>query len=158
MSHKKTTSSSLTHKTTATELIKTIKTVAPYTKISLRWCPRHEGIEGNTHADHLATTAAKAPLPDKNIEKPTLFSYRAAVKDWAKTETLKSYTPQDVLSLGHQPHPTEHLAALAAMKNKHLVSTITQLRTGHIPLLSYLFKRNLKTDPTCPCGTAPENV
>lgn len=45
-----------------------------------------------------------------------------------------------------------------ALKNKHSVSSITQLRSGHIPLYHYLAERNLRSDPTCECETGPENV
>lgn len=118
MSHKKTSSSALTHKNTATAAIKEIENQAPRTKIALRWCPGHEGVEGNVHADKLATTAAKKPLPPNHANKPTFVSFRAAIKDWAKTATLDSYTPQDTKRLGHHPHPKEHLEALASLKNK----------------------------------------
>lgn len=146
MSHKKTSSSALTHKTTAIDIIKSIERLAPRTKIALQWCPGHQGVEGNEKADLLATTMAKRPLRKDITDKPTLASYRAAVKEWSKSESLKSYTSQDVTRLGHQAHPAEHLAALSALKNKHSVSSITQLRTGHIPLFSYLFRQNLRTD------------
>lgn len=158
MSHKKTSSSALTHKTEAIRLIKDIESLAPRIRIALRWCPGHAGIKGNERADQLATTAAKKPLPKDKATKPTFASFRAAVKEWANAATIRSYSTQDVKSLGHEPHPREHLNALTSLKNEHSVSTITQLRTGHIPLFSYLFRRNLRTDPTCACGTGPENV
>lgn len=158
MSNKKTSSHAITHKIQATKVIKDIESLAPATKIALRWCPGHKGVKGNERADELATTAAKKPLPSNHASKPTFASFRAAVKEWTKKETLSSYTDKDVIRLGHQPHPNEHLSALISLKNKHSVSTITQLRTGHIPLFSYLFDRNLRTDPTCVCGAGPENV
>lgn len=139
-------------------MIKETETHAARTKVTLCWCPGHKGVEGNEQADKLATTAAKKPLPQKHANKPMFARFRAAVKDWTKKVTLDSYTPQDIKRLGHQPHPQEHLNALASLKNKDSVSSITQLRTGHIPLFSYLFKRNLRTDQTCVCGFGPEDV
>lgn len=138
MSHKKTTSSALSHKSAPTGIIKEIEIMAPRIKIALRWCPGHKGVEGNERADKLATSAAKKPLPQDHANKPTFSSFRAAIKEWAKTAAIKSYMPQDIKRLGHFPHPREHLAALSSLKNKHSVSSITQLRTGHIPLYSYL--------------------
>lgn len=140
MAHKKTSFSALVHKISAIKVIKEIESRAPQTKIALRWCPGHEGVNGNERADKLATTAAKKPLPSNHVNKPTFASFGTAVKEWAKKESIKSYSPQDIRRLGYQPHPREHLAALTALKNKHSVSTITQLRTGNIPLFSYLFE------------------
>lgn len=158
MSHKKTSFSALTHKITAVEIINNIEAIAPHLKISLRWCPRHKGVEGNKRADRLATSAAKKPLPKEKTNRPTFSSFRAVVKDWAKAQTLASYSPQDITRLGHLPHPHEHFNALTKLKNKHSISTVTQLRNGHVPLFSYVFRRNLRADPTCACGTGPENV
>lgn len=102
MSHKKTSSSALTLKTTAFNIVKEIKALAPTIKIALRWCPGHEGVEGNERADQLAMSAAKKPLPKDHTNKPTFSSFRAAIKDWAKAAAIESYTPQDIQRLGHR--------------------------------------------------------
>lgn len=143
MSTKKTTSQALSHKTEANKLIRDIDHLAPRVKIALRWCPGHAGIKGNEEADRLATTAAKKPLPKNHAARPTFASFRSAVKDWAEKKAISAYDPQDKKRLGHEPHPKEHMKALAEMKNKHSVSSITQLQTGHIPLYHYLASRNL---------------
>ena len=158
MSTKKTSSHALTHKTDAIRLINEIGKISPRLKIALRWCPGHKGIPGNEEADKLATTAAKKPLPQAHTDKPTFSSFRAAIKDWAEKTSLSAYTEQDHKRLGHKPHPKEHMKAIMGLKNKHSVSTVTQLRTGHIPLYQYLASRNLRTDVTCECGLSPETV
>lgn len=158
MATKKTTSKALSHKTEAIELIRQVWVSAPHVRITLRWCPGHKGIVGNERADKLANTLAKKPLPPSHKGKSTPESFRAAIKAWAEKESSKNYSPQDLKRLGHDPQSQKHTTALNKLKNKHSVSSITQLRTGHIPLFQYLAKQNLRPDPTCVCGTGLENV
>lgn len=158
MSSKKISSRALTHKLEATNIINEMEHLKPTTKITRRWCPGHNGIEGNEEADRLANTEAKKPLHKQHADKPTFTSFRAAVKEWAEKTSIEQYSQQDIKRLGHLPHPKQHLKALSSLKNKHSISTITQLRNGHIPLFQYLHKRNLRTDPTCVGETGIENV
>lgn len=158
MSSNATSSRALNHKIETIRLIKDIELLAPRVKITLRWCPGHVGVQGNVEADKLANPAAKRPLPPNHTNKPTLASFRAAVKAWAAKASILAYTEQDQKRLGHKPHPKEHMKALEGLKNKHSISSITQLRTGHIPLFHYLASRNLRPDSTCACGTSPETV
>lgn len=71
LAKKKTSSRALSHKITATEHIRKVWTIAPHVKISLRWCPGHQGIIGNKTADKLANVAAKKPVPPSHIDKST---------------------------------------------------------------------------------------
>lgn len=158
MSTKKTSSRALSHKIEATAILNSIERLRPRMKITLRWCPGHEGVGGNEEVYKLATAAAKQPLQKSHTDRPTFTSFRAAVKEWAEEALIEQYTPQDIKRLGHLPQPRQHQKALDNLKNKHSISSITQLRSGHIPLFQYLHKRNLRTDPTCVCGTGIENV
>lgn len=158
MSTKKTSSRALSQKTEAIELIREVGALAPHVRIALRWCPGHKGLTGNETADRLPNAAAKAPLPPTHTDRPSFASFRAAIKGWAKKESLASYSQQDIKRLGHEPHPKQHLTALNQMRNKHSISSVTQLRTGHVPLFSYLARRNLRTDPKCACGLDQEHV
>lgn len=151
MSTKKTSLQALNKKIEAIDIIKEIEEFTPHVKIASQWCPGLKGIIGNENADQLANQAAKKPLPRDHADKPTFASFRLAIKDWAEKESIKNYSPQDIKHLGHQPRPKQHLKALTTLKNKHSVSSITQLRSGHIPLYQYLAERNLRADPTCEC-------
>lgn len=90
MAHKKTSFSALTHKIAAMQLITDLEVIAARAKVTLRWCPGHEGVEGNKKADKLATTAAKKPLPANHPRKPTIASFRAAIKEWTQKATIDS--------------------------------------------------------------------
>lgn len=158
MASKKMSSRACTQKIQATGLINDIEELSPHLKIALRCCPGHTGIKGNEEADKRATNAAKKPLHQDHVHKPKFSSFRAAIKDWEEKKTLLSYTAQDQKRLDHQPHPKEHMKALMEMKNKHSVSLVTQLCTGHIPLYHYLASRSLRADSTCACGMSPETV
>lgn len=158
MFHKKTWSQALTHKTQATEHINHIANLGPHVQIALRWCPGHQGVKGNEEAERLSTTAVRKALPPEHTNKLTFSWFRAAINAWAAKTTLASYTPQDIRRLGHKPHPKEHLKALTSLKKKHSYSTITQLRTGEVPLYHYLPSRSLRTDITCECGLSPATV
>lgn len=158
MGTKKTSSRDLEHKLEAIQLINDVESIAPHVKITLRWCPGRKGIPGNEKEDSLANKAAKKPLPSSHADKPTYASFCAAIKTWSERSAIESYTTHDIKRLGHGPHPKQHIAALNNLKNKHSVSSITQLRTGHAPLFQYLARRNLRSDPTCKCGLDQENV
>lgn len=121
MSHRKTSFSALTHKTTAIRLINNIESLGPQITIALQWWPGHDGIKGNKRANQLATTAAQKPLPKDKTDKPMFASFRAAVQDWKNKATISSYSIQDIKRLGHTPRPKEHLTCLTSLKNKHSV-------------------------------------
>ncbi|KAG0147755.1 hypothetical protein CROQUDRAFT_91084 [Cronartium quercuum f. sp. fusiforme G11] len=44
------------------------------------------------------------------------------------------------------------------LKNKHSIATITQLRSAHIPLFSYLSSRALMSSPDCKSNAGPETA
>lgn len=81
MATKNTSLRALSQETNKIDLIKWIEGAAPQTKITLRWCPGHEGLEGNKQAEKLANTTARKPLPGDHSSKPTFSSFRAVVKD-----------------------------------------------------------------------------
>ncbi|KAG0142156.1 hypothetical protein CROQUDRAFT_97874 [Cronartium quercuum f. sp. fusiforme G11] len=60
--------------------------------------------------------------------------------------------------LCHQPQPKKILKGLIGIPNKHSIPTITQLRSGHIPLFQYLHSRHLLQNPDCACNAGSETV
>lgn len=92
MATKKTSSHALNHKIDAIKVINDIHDLAPAINVTLRWCPGHKGIVGNEKAEVLATTAAKKKLNEGHQDKPTLTSFRAAIKAWAEDANISSFT------------------------------------------------------------------
>lgn len=82
MSNKKTSSRALSQKIQATETVTQVAKLAPQAKISLCWCPGNQGVTGNVQAEKLVNNAAKATLPTSKTDKPSLSSFRAAIKAW----------------------------------------------------------------------------
>lgn len=128
----------------------------PGMQTTVRWCPGHQGIPGNDKVDKIANSLAKQPLPDSFANRPNTAAFIAAIKEWRKDQT-ELFTDKDRIRLGHQPQPRRHLEGLTHLL-KHEVATLTQLRSGHVPLNSYLNRFVQITDPMCDCQEGIENV
>ncbi|KAG0151723.1 hypothetical protein CROQUDRAFT_463154 [Cronartium quercuum f. sp. fusiforme G11] len=152
----KTNSPLLTNKTEALTTAYYINRAAPHIKITLRWCPGHKDILGNERVNQLAKKATSNKLPNDHIDKPSLASFRASIKARAKSSPRVS--TNDIKRLCHKPQPKKIFKGLTELKNKHSIASITQLRSGHIPLFQYLHSRNLRPSPDCICDTGSETV
>lgn len=112
--------------------------------MTVRWCPGHKGVEGNEMVNQLANKAAITDLPKSHIDNTNLAVFKAAIRDWVQQTQKLSPTARKLL--GHDTMKAAHLKAISKLK-KHAVATISQMRSGHIPLSSHI-STVYHSDPT----------
>ena len=130
-------------------------------KLHVEWVPGHEGVAGNEASDKVAGEATDLP----QIFGTTTLSYigRATkerkVKDWKTRWESQKRSRNFTGSFRHLPD------ALLLNNNRRLVSTMSQLRTGHGYFNSYLGRpgnnNGLGLTPACKCGATrqtPEHL
>lgn len=105
--------------------------------------------------DQLANKAARADLPRSHVDNTNLAAFKAAIRDWVQQSQILSPTARK--RLGHDAMQATHLKAISKLK-KHAVATISQMRSGHVPLFSYLHRISLRSDPECACTMGTETT
>ena len=127
-------------------------------------------MEGNEKADKEAKKATEGRhrnrranfgilakgLPDSKAARLQRFKRQAKEQhqqtfwDLPRYERISKIEPQA---------PSSAFRILSRTLTRGQTSIMTQLRTGHIPLHSYLHRFKLADSPTCPnCGEEPETV
>jgi ribonuclease HI len=143
----------------------------PY-MLTLRWTAGHEGIDGNELVDEEAKKAAKgqsSPPPTlPRLLRQKLKISTAALKQVHNKEVKTRWKNKWAKSLrGKRDHQIDNSSPSAqfieAISNPKLprqaASLISQLRTTHIPLNSYLHRFKRVDSTRCPaCGAMAETV
>lgn len=148
--------SSLDNRHTTFKHLQCILHSHPQLRVVIRWCPGHKGIPGNKTVDKIANSLAKRDLPSTFTNTPNTAAFLSAIKEWRTTQT-NTFTDANIKRLGHTPNGKKHLDGLDDLK-KHEIAALTQLRSGHIPLNSYLHRFQQITDPSCVCQEGIETV
>jgi len=135
----------------------------PNAKIEIRWCPSHQGIEGNEVADEWAKLAADEPdahgvewfsttNPDGSVSEKKFPLPRSLanvkrgfvdVKGWTRKQLARTRNRKYRPCEKQKPDPT------VAKANKHLASRFYQLKTGHCLTGQYLAWTTRRPDATC---------
>jgi len=129
------------------------------------WIPGHSDIEGNEKADREAKKAAL---------DPTLrWSYKYKPLKSGRTRHIKTAAKQQWHKEWHKPNTAKPLRHIMRTQNKriktgtglyneipnrHTMSTISQLRTGHCELNLHRHRFGHVKSPYCKCGYGKENV
>jgi len=126
---------------------------APGITIEIRWCPAHEGVEGNEQADKWAKLAAEEPdtpgvewLDEAchrslaNIRREISEKKWAEARQWAGVRTSKK---KYKMPKSQKPNGT------VAGSAKRLASRFYQLKTGHCLTGEYLHWAKSRPTPQC---------
>ena len=124
--------------------IATLRAKEPGVRIEIRWCPSHQGVEGNGVADEWAKQAADEPdahgvewlnftdphgIVRKRRRDPSptssATSRRKNGRHWVSRKLAKPSNRKYCSNAEHKPDPT------VARANKRLVSRFYKLKTGH---------------------------
>jgi ribonuclease HI len=142
----------------------------PRLKLTLRWTPGHVGLVGNEEVDVEAKKAAGGSRYNVNsnfgiLRRPLPIS-RSAHRQSLRDEINAKYQREFRQSAKYQRFikidpsmPSNKYRKLIVELPRRFASTLTQLRTNHVPLQAYLHKFKLADSPICPhCEEAPETV
>lgn len=119
------------------------------------WCPAHQDIGGINAADAAAKEAVDLPQVIESL--PTATAAKAMIKRQL-TESKVIQPPRAILTrLLGTFNPKETYDALCKLSRPD-ATFITQIRAGHCPLNSYLFRFHAADSPNCNLCRQPETV
>jgi len=144
----------------ARQHIVTLRRVAPDITIEIRWCPAHEGVEGNEKADKWAKLAADEPdtqgveswtysdQPEETLLPKSLANIRREIlekkwmeaRQWAGGQTSKN---KYKIPKSQRPDGT------VAGSTKRLTLRFYQLKMGHCLTGEYLHWTKSRSTPQC---------
>ncbi|KXN87218.1 hypothetical protein AN958_08608 [Leucoagaricus sp. SymC.cos] len=131
-------------------------------KICLRWISVHSGVEGNEVVDIAAKEAAKEKsskrkeLPSILKRKEGLQASKAAIKQEKKEQVKKAWekrwkeSPRYARMMRINPnHPYKKFRKWKDGLSRNQGSILTQLRSRHLPINTYLKKIQKCKDDYC---------
>ncbi|ELU35889.1 RNase H domain-containing protein [Rhizoctonia solani AG-1 IA] len=146
------------------EGIRRAREANPGVKLEARWIPGHKGVDGNKRADVEAKLAATpgnntntllpGPLKKAIPVNPTAAKRERKARmegewaDWIEDEGNPRRT--QALRLIDNTYPSMNFKKAADSLTRMEYATLTQLRTGHYPTSTYLFRTTLADSPRCP--------
>lgn len=139
-------------------------------KLTVRWVPGHQDIEGNEEADVEAKSAAHKESSERKhlpaILRKKLPKSASKLKQLRKAEmkriwkdTWQASKRYRMASKLDPSLPSDRFAQLTAKLPRKHAALLLQLRTGHIPLHYHLHRIGVTPSPLCPaCDEQPETV
>lgn len=129
-------------------------------KVSMMWIPAHKNIKGNELADKLAKFAITngkkidIPLPVNDLEEEIKANLLKSHYSFIKRQQLIKGTTYFKNYFKENPKPWFYMTN---MKRSH-ITTINRLRSNHYSLAESLYRKNMVTSPSCPCGAPIEDI
>ena len=142
----------------------------PNARIRIRWIPGHRDIPGSDRADEEAKKASEGSHRNRNHETRFLRNGIPASKS-AIRQLLRTRLKKKEAKLFRESHRFNRISRIdprmpdtkfpreTANLDRRYSSILTQLRTAHVPLQSYLHRFKIEAHSTCPhCHLEPETV
>jgi ribonuclease HI len=150
---------SLDHKTN--HIVKNIITLLGHIfdkkyRVSLVWVPAHVGIDGNEVADSLAKMALQSP--DVSTIPYSLPELKSVLTEDFLTQWQLLYNELEVGQIYRLMFPQVTSSIKFSHNNRHLETSLTQLRVGHNRLKFSQYKRTFSDSPNCTTCLEPETV
>jgi len=130
----------------------------------------HEGVEGNERADREAKKVTEGQHVNRRAnfgmltkelpasKSATLQKFKRQAKE-RNQRTFRNLARYERISKIEPQAPSPAFRQLSRKLTRGQTSIIAQMRTGHIPLKSYLHRFKLAESPLCQsCGIEPETV
>lgn len=155
LSRRFTTSPGLPLRSAARKAIDNLLRASPSFSLTMVWCPAHVGIPENEEVDGAAKEATNTGT-DLNL--PTsLAALRQSINANRKALALQSPNENVIRRLRGQYNPSLIRKALTGLA-RPAAAAIAQLRAGHTPLSSFLYRIQATDSPNCTVCDQPETT
>jgi ribonuclease HI len=152
------------------DTLQNVKQLHDRARIRIQWIPSHRGIPGSERADKEAKKAAEGAHRNLN-NNDKILRRKLPISKSATKQLMRARLKREVAKIFHSSHRSAKMISIdqsmpatkfpletAPFERRH-VSILTQLRTSHIPLQSYLYRFRIEPHPVCPhCQVEPESV
>ena len=131
-------------------------------KVKLIWTPAHEGIQGNERADEEAKEVAETGSSPRRrlptfLRRKSLPLSISATRQTLKSDIKKRWKSKWKVSPRYSSAsnidyslPSDNYIHIANQLTRNQASVLIQLRTGHLPLNTVLFRIKRSDTPHCP--------